>query len=182
MVWLCCVHFQSVSALVDFVAGLSDFPVARRRAIHAGAPKVGDYGLVPQSLDALYNISDEARISLAAVPNVTSQGAVELNGVFFSPDSLAAFGVGVAEAVQPVNVTVGSNQADKAWSEADLDVQLMAGVNPHAQGWFWVEQGSGAWYQFAVHFVHTEQVPQVVSISWSWWEGDTVSLRHVHTR
>ena len=66
-------------------------------------------------------------------------------------------------------------------TEAELDIQMVAGVNTGATNWFWLEKGQGWLYQFVQHFAVTEDVPQVSSISYGWWESDQV-FTHTYTR
>lgn len=50
---------------------------------------------------------------------------------------------------------------------------MIVGVAPGNTNWFWLEGNRTAWlYSFAVHFLNTTTVPDVISISYGWYEGD----------
>jgi hypothetical protein len=167
-----------VSGSVDMVTGLSTFPIPHLTVRRPTASN--DYGIVPQTIDAMYSITQEARRLLS--PEVsgiaTSQGVIEFQGQNFSPKNLATFGQGVEKAIQPVpaNQTIGPNDPTDPQTEAELDIQMVASVNLGASNWFWLEKGNGWLYQFVSHFFATKTVPQVSSISYGWWEGDQCSI------
>lgn len=87
------------------------------------------------------------------------------------------FGKDVAVDVLPIQNIVGNNTPSYTATglESSLDVQVLGGINPAAVPWFWIEDDWYWLYDFAVHFVNTAAVPDVVSISYGWWEGDQVS-------
>jgi subtilase family serine protease len=174
------VHLRHI---IEMVTGISSFPVPHLKGARVDA--ANDYGVVPQSIDALYSISQEARkmyskaraVKSSTVP-FTSQGVIEFQGEDFAPSDLALFGQQVDETIQavPANQIVGPNDPTNPDDEPALDIEVVAGVNLEASNWFWLENGNGWLYQFGVHFFSTEDVPQVSSISYGWWEGDQCSI------
>lgn len=81
---------DEVAPLVDIVTGLSTFPIPHLQVKRQRKSSGSDYGVVPQTIDSLYQISKEARASLMAAGNQTSQGVVEFAKQNFSPSALHA--------------------------------------------------------------------------------------------
>ena len=163
---------DNVAPLVDMVLSVSTFPVPRRTIRRPCG--INNYGIVPQSLDSMYQISDAARASLSASAANVTQGVIEFDGQNYSPADLEAYakGTGIPIPLLDNSTIIGPNRPQWAEEEAQLDIQLMAGVSRHATNWFWLESPPEAWiYRFAVHFAATENVPQVASISYAWYES-----------
>jgi len=167
---------DEIAPFVDIVTGLSTFPIPHLTVRRPNA--ANDYGVVPQTIDALYQISKESRAALAATGIKTSQGVIEFQGQSFSPDDLANFATGTNIKIAPLNAStiIGPNDPSGPQVEATLDIQMVAAVNTEATNWFWLEQGQGWLYQFVQHFAATKDVPQVSSISYGWWEGDQCTI------
>ena len=55
--------------------------------------------------------------------------------------------------------------------EASLDVDVVAGVSPSSELWFWIEEGSVWLYTFTLHFVNASSVPDIISVSYGAYEG-----------
>merc|ERR1711916_19673 len=65
---------------------------------------------------------------------------------------------------------IGNNNAGAPGVEATLDIQYIAAVGVGVTNWFWLE-GGGVWlYGFATHFLNTQDVPLVASVSYGWNE------------
>lgn len=167
---------DEVAPLVDIVTGLSSFPIPHLEVNRPNA--ANDYGVVPQTIDKLYQISQESRAMLKATGITTSQGVIEFQGQNYSPDDLSVFATGCNVKIHNVTAshTIGPNDPTNPQVEAELDIQMVAAVNVEADNWFWLEQGQGWLYQFVQHFSATQDVPQVSSISYGWWEGDQCTI------
>lgn len=168
---------SELKSLVEIVTGLSTFPIPHL-TIQRNASS-NDYGVIPQTLNSLYKISQEHRTRYAKVAGTaTSQGVIEFEEQNFAPSDLASFAQGINEQITPLTAAhiIGSNDPTQPQTEATLDIQMVAGVNLGAENWFWLENGSGWLYTFGVHFFSTTDVPQVNSISYGWWEGDQCSI------
>jgi len=171
--------------LVEMVTGLSTFPIPHLNVRHMNARN--DYGVVPQTCEALYQIAPARRlVRNSPFAAATSQGVIEFQGQSYAPSDLDSFGKGCKIAIDalPQDQIVGPNNPSSPQVEASLDIEMMATVNAEAAGssaskadnWFWLEQGNGWLYQFATHFFNTQSVPQVNSISYGWWEGDQCAI------
>ena len=55
--------------------------------------------------------------------------------------------------------------------EASLDVDVILGVSPKSELWFWIEEGSVWLYTFTVHFLNATKVPDIISVSYGAYEG-----------
>ena len=54
--------------------------------------------------------------------------------------------------------------------ETQLDIQMISQTAENADIWFW---DNSAWlYSFAVQFFNTDNIPNVISMSWGWSEND----------
>jgi tripeptidyl-peptidase-1 len=161
----------SVSSLIHIVTGISSFPIPHLRA-QRGSPK-DNQGIIAQSLQALYNIPAKVNLN-----SNTSQGVIEFEGQYFSPSDLVEYGseVGIDLPVYPDSQIIGTNEASSPQIEASLDVDMITSLNTEASNWFWIEDGNGWLYQYATHFFSTDNVPEVVSISYGWSESDQCSI------
>jgi tripeptidyl-peptidase-1 len=108
----------------------------------------------------------------------TSQGVIEFQGESYNPTDLTGFGTGIDLTLEVLNAAhvIGPNAPSSPGVESTLDIEFIAGVNMEADNWFWLEDGNGWLYQFGVHFFSTPSTPQVVSISYGWWEGDQCDI------
>lgn len=168
---------RSVSQYVDFVEGITSFPVPHLSAkIKATKlPGAGDtVAIVPQTLAKIYQIPAQTN---NANPQ-TSVGVIEFQGQCYSPQDSVNFSNDVAIPVTPVTAahTIGPNDPTNPQIEAALDIEMVATVNPSATAWFWLEDGQGWLYQYVNHYFNTANVPQVVSISYGWSESDQCDI------
>jgi subtilase family serine protease len=168
---------EEIASIVDFVEGLSSFPVPHLK-VHVRAPKSDGtddtYAVIPQTVSNQYSIPAQ---SMGAHPE-TSVGVIEFQGESYAPADLAAYaqGCNIQIATITANDTVGPNDPTSPQIEAELDIEFAATVNPSATAWFWLEDGQGWLYQFVNHYFSTQNVPQVVSISYAWSEMDQCQI------
>jgi subtilase family serine protease len=156
---------------VDFVEGISSFPMPHFTVKHVGLNNAQNEIVIPQTVNLLYSIPT---LNPGSSPS-TSQGVIEYEDQYFTNDDLVIFGqtVGVSGIA---NVTsahiVGQNDPTQPQTESSLDIQMVASINTESTSWFWIE-GDNVWqYGFAVHFTNTADVPAITSTSYGWWEGD----------
>lgn len=156
---------------IDAVFGLSTFPMPRYIA-HKGSTN-DTVGIIAQSI---YNISSKQIPSKEA--SLTSQGVIEFGFQTFSPSDLSTYALLTGINIEPVpnNQIIGINDPTSGQTEATLDIDFIATVNSGASNWFWIEPGVNWLYAFAVHFFNTTVVPQVISISYGWYEGAQCDL------
>jgi len=163
--------------LIDFVTGLSYFPIPHYKAQQSVATKknVGaDPVSVPETLYAVYQYPTETIGS----ENSVSQGVIEFEQQNYNPKDLQTFGTQVGIPVQAVTAahTVGSNQPNNPQLEASLDIEMVASANTEVSNWFWLEGGNNWLYEYAVHVLATTTVPMVQSISYGWAEFDQCAI------
>lgn len=168
---------RAVSQYVDFVEGITSFPIPHLSAkIKATKlPGSGDtVAIVPQTLNKIYQIPAQTN---NANPQ-TSVGVIEFQGQCYNPADSVNFSNDVAIAITPVTAahTIGPNDPTNPQIEAALDIEMVATVNPSATAWFWLEDGQGWLYQYVNHYFNTANVPQVVSISYGWSESDQCDI------
>jgi tripeptidyl-peptidase-1 len=163
---------KRLTNLIDMVTGLSTFPIPHLAVKNRVSND--NVGIVAESLAALYNIPP---LTSGSSPT-TSQGVIEFQGQCFAPADLAAYASSIdvqIPAVPAANI-VGPNDPTQPQTESTLDIEFIASVNNEATNWFWLETGNGWLYQFGTHFFNTTEVPQVVSISYGWYEGDQCTI------
>ena len=77
-----------------------------------------------------------------------------------------------SESNNAVKHTIGIDKG--ADLETQLDIQMMSQTFENVELWYW---GSSAWlYTFAVDFMNTDNVPNILSMSWGWSETDQCSI------
>lgn len=165
---------SQVHDVIDAVHSISEFPMPRytqRKKAPKGieAPIEND-AVIPQTIWNMYNMPTNIKPGSSSI----GQGVAEWEDQFFSPDDLSAYGKSVGVSIPAVDKSriIGDNQPSEPGDESSLDIQFIGGVNPSGTNWFWIE-GDDVWlYGFATHFMNTTTVPDVVSISYGWWEGD----------
>jgi len=167
---------RAVAQYIDFVEGISSFPVPHLTA-KISATKLGGGdtpAIVPQTLAKIYQIPAQTNNAHTE----TSVGVIEFQGQSYSPQDSVNFANDVAIAVTPVTTahTIGPNDPTNPQIEAALDIEMVATVNPSATAWFWLEDGQGWLYQYVNHYFNTANVPQVVSISYGWSEADQCDI------
>lgn len=115
----------------------------------------------------MYNVSDinlQGNVSGCLVEYQNNSGYTD-NDVYKSQTANS-------QSENRVEVIVGSNYAFD--DESELDVQLMSQAADGIRLWYW---NSPYWlYSFAVDFYNTEDVPDVVSMSWGWAEDSQCSI------
>ena len=129
-----------------------------------------NYYFVPQSTNGMYEYRDTVYASALN----TSQGVIQFESQYYSDADLAGYsdGTGIQVLHPDASTTVGDNYQNNPGVEAQLDMDAMTTGNNEATMWFWIEGGSGWLYSFTSHFFATEDVPQVISISYAWSELD----------
>ena len=169
---------EAVHEVVELLTGLSSFPIPRESPIkrpkqQSSAPE--PEAVVPQTVRALYQIRAQS-----AGSGRTTQGMIEFQEQYFDNNdtALLAWAVGYTAANQSIppiadEHVVGRNDANpqRAGIESSLDVQMLSSTNVEAQTWFWIEAGQAWMYEYALHVLNASSSPQVVSISYGWWEG-----------
>lgn len=166
---------QHIAQHIDFVEGISSFPIPHLTAKIVGANKLGDTAaIVPQTLNVIYNIPAQT----AGAHPETSVGVIEFQGESYSPADSVNFANDVGIKVIPVTAanTIGPNDPTSPQIEAALDIEMVATVNPSATAWFWLEDGQGWLYQYVNHYFNAANVPQVASISYGWSESDQCDI------
>jgi len=163
---------SEVHDAIDSVMSISEFPVphyASRRKVNLQDPIEND-AVIPQTIWNMYSMPTN-------IPSGTSsigQAVAEWEDQDFSPKDLSDYATSVGVMIPAVDSShiVGKNDPSQPGDESSLDIQFIGGVNPSGTNWFWIE-GDDAWlYGFAVHFLNTTSVPDVISVSYGWWEGD----------
>jgi tripeptidyl-peptidase-1 len=163
---------DEVHDVIDSVMGLSTFPVphysAHKRPMVADDPE--NDAILPQTIWSLYSLPTNISSGTSSI----GQGVIEWEDQYFAPKDLVDYGTSVNIKIPavPTNQIIGTNDPKQPGDESTLDIQFIGGVNPSASNWFWIE-GDSVWlYGFATHFVNTTTVPDLISISYGWWEGD----------
>lgn len=118
----------------------------------------------------LYNISN-----LTNVSNDISICSIEYQGNSgFSLDDLES--AQSMNNVKKTNVTHIIGNDEYPDDESQLDMQMMAINVPNADIWFW--DGDDWLYSLAVNMSNTENIPDILSMSWGWSESDQCSITH----
>jgi len=164
---------HELSTIVEMVEGISNFPVSHLKA-HVFAPKDGQQGVVPETLNMIYQVPAETN---GAAPG-TSVGVIEFEGQNFDPADLANFATQSGITVTPLTKAhiVGPNDPTSPQIEATLDIEMVCTMDDAAVAWFWLEADDNWLLQFGTHFFATKTVPQVVSISYGWSEADQCDI------
>eukprot|EP01124_Arcella_intermedia_P013339 TRINITY_DN19765_c0_g1_i1.p1 TRINITY_DN19765_c0_g1~~TRINITY_DN19765_c0_g1_i1.p1 ORF type:complete len:601 (+),score=123.18 TRINITY_DN19765_c0_g1_i1:44-1846(+) len=156
---------------IEMIVGLSSFPIPRspyeKRINRRGIWDSFTY-VVPGSVYNIYQIPPSSRAN-------TSQGVIEWEGQSFDTTDLDTFGqqMGVDPLDNPTNAhIIGPNDPSTPGDESTLDIQWIAATGIGATNWFWIEGGTSWLYGFTVHFMNTQDVPSVISISYGWSEED----------
>jgi len=162
---------DNVHDVIDSVMGLSSFPVPHLSAHRqVGDEIVENDAIIPQTIWSLYSMPTNISSGTSSI----GQGVIEWEDQSFDPKDLSdyATSVNIEIPAVPKAQIIGPNDPKQPGDESSLDIQFIGGVNPSGDNWFWIE-GDSVWlYGFAVHFLNTTAVPDVISISYGWWEGD----------
>jgi len=162
---------SEVHAAMDFVEGVSEFPMHRASSRKIRKP-VGNKPLeqpavsamvCPESLLGLYSVPADAKIS------TVSQGPAEFqDDTSYNKQDLQTFFKQTDLADEKVTDTVGPYDGSQPDTEATLDVQYITSIGQKQTNWYWTSQ---SWmYTFAHNFFNHATVPDAVSISWGWAE------------
>lgn len=152
---------KTILRFVDMVSGISDFPLNAHR-LHVSPNQ--QFAVVPQTLQVEYNIPSSASAS-----NV-NQGVIEFgSGESFNPDSLQTFAQGVGVTINPVSTQHNVNPLPPSGIEGTLDIQYIGSIGSDAVNWYWTETD---WlYDWSTSFFSAASKPEVVSISYGWYEN-----------
>jgi hypothetical protein len=179
---------KSVEGVVSFVEGFSRFPTPHKiakRQVAAGT----DYVITPEGLDSLLSLNGakgtgaviqsvaEFQSEPAYTPNelgmctpMTTVTPVVVKPPVCSP---ATFSKETSVPTITVAKKIGpfSPGGDP---ESSLDIQYIASVGQGNTNWFYTQAD---WlYSFAVQFNNISTPPDVVSMSYGWYEGDQCSI------
>jgi subtilase family serine protease len=154
------VDFIEHSAHADMFAAYT--PRSNPKSVGAGDGYVGREVLLK-----LYNIThsrvENPEISVCAV-EYQNVGGIS-NQDLETQQSLNG------EVKKDITHIKGTNQSPML--EAQLDVQMMSQVAENADVWMW--SGTQWLYSFAVDFLNTTDIPDVLSMSWGWSARDQCS-------
>lgn len=159
---------EAIRTHVDFVSGIVDFPIAKRKKPARGdaspSSTVDPGNVIPQTLQKLYDLPSEVKLN----PKSSLCLAEFQSDASFNYGDLSQF-------IQQTqchnfNVThvVGPFSPDSPDGESSLDVQYGGAVALGTDVWFWTVTG---WmYEFATDLFNAKEAPLVVSMSWGWPE------------
>jgi len=160
---------DEVRGAVDFVAGLTEFPMPRSSGVKARKPDANAVvaAVIPQSLKKMYSIPSTAESSI-------SQGVAEFQGdESYNKQDLNTFFSQLNIPSEVVADTVGPYSGSYPDGEATLDTQYLMGVGENEVDWYWTSTG---WmYDWSSKFFSSAEVPDSVSISWGWAEDGQCS-------
>ena len=171
---------EELAGMIETVYGLTGFPVPHY-ANHVkswgeeqvGQQRIENDAIIPQTLYAMYGLP---RNTPVGTKSGISQGVIEWEGESFAPVDLVHYATNVSlngVPIYPASQIVGPNDVRDPGGESTLDVDMIVGVAPGNTNWFWLEGNATAWlYSFAVHFMNATAVPDVISISYGWYEGE----------
>eukprot|EP01127_Copromyxa_protea_P016095 TRINITY_DN4726_c0_g1_i2.p1 TRINITY_DN4726_c0_g1~~TRINITY_DN4726_c0_g1_i2.p1 ORF type:complete len:563 (-),score=125.11 TRINITY_DN4726_c0_g1_i2:77-1765(-) len=162
---------ENLATIIEMFSGLNTFAPAkqhkRTKKIQVTGVWDWDTYVVPQTLWGLYNIP-----SGITAKNNSSQAVLEWEAQYYSPADLKGFGENMAVPnIAPVTL-VGTNNPNSPGDESTLDIEWIAATGLGVKNWFWIEAGDAWLYDFAVHFMATQDVPLVASMSYGWNEED----------
>jgi tripeptidyl-peptidase-1 len=160
-----------IANAIDFVSGLSEFPMHRSSGKKVPKPDVSTPAtsvspvVIPASLREMYSVpaTAAAKVSqgVAEFQGDASYNKADLQTFFNQSGTTADEGDTVADIVGPYSGTYPD-------MEATLDTQYIMGVGQGEVDWYWTTAG---WqYEWASNFYSTTSVPDAVSISWGWAE------------
>jgi tripeptidyl-peptidase-1 len=161
---------------ITVVTGLTQFPVPKLGSwrpvsvIHDLADN--DYTIVPQTLQKIYNITFDGSSS-------STQAAVEFQGypayVQADTDTFAT-NTGIKTWSVPTAQIIGPFQPEEGAAESTLDEQYIGSVGQNNNNWYWTEAD---WlFEFGNDIANQPdaQLPNVLSISYAWWELDQCDI------
>jgi tripeptidyl-peptidase-1 len=159
---------------VDFVTGLSDFPMPRRKGVQPGKDMGGAQmgSVVPSTLTSMYSIPEGTKASTKSSQNVVEYQ----DDASFSHTDLSSFYQQTSVKTDQPTVAhiVGPYAPQFPDTEATLDIQYISAVGVDAENWYWTEP---QWlFDWATKFFNTEKVPLVNSHSWGWAESQQCTI------
>ena len=142
--------------LIDFIEiSHKNFPLTKDKSLQQNAEYVGREVMIP-----LYNITHNkvmnSNISVCAVEYQNAGG-------FNQTDLLTQQKLN-GEPQKKITHIMGNNQGTML--ETQLDVQMMSQVAENVNVWFW--EGEQWLYSFAVNFLNSTDIPDILSMSWGW--------------
>ena len=120
-----------------------------------------------ESLVYLYNVPSDK------LNNAVSAASIEYQGLAgFYVSDLTLLQEANNQSINNKTVIIGDN--DYYDTESELDIQLMSQAGNDAKLWFW---DSPNWlYSFAIDFFNSEDIPDIISMSWGWAEDDQCNI------
>ena len=161
---------------IESVYGLTGFPVPHFRThtrLIGDDPTIENDAIIPQSLYAMYGLPRNTTVDNSDDSGI-SQGVIEWEGESFRPIDLLYYATNTSLNGQPVypDEQIVGNNPQSGGGESTLDVDMIVGVAPGNSNWFWLEDNQTTWlYGFTVHFLNATTVPDVISVSYGWYEG-----------
>jgi len=165
-------EYSVPSHIVPFVymfTGLSDFLIYRNPKIYSPSPLQAQPGVVPATLVEIYDIPSGQ--SAAG----SSQGVAEFGaGEDYDPDALQTFASQGGVTIPPLSPDHIITPLSGEGIEGDLDIQYIAGIAQGGENWYWTDAD---WlYDWSVTFFQAKSRPDIISISYGWWEGDQCDI------
>jgi tripeptidyl-peptidase-1 len=161
------------SKIIVFIEGLVRNKY-KDKARFGRVHKVDDGYVSREVMQNLYNLTDGDNNSSKSLANISSCSVEYQDNAGFSEADLINNQLLNNETTNKIakrNI-VGINQGLDV--ESQLDVQLMSQVAEGIELWFWDDPN---WlYSFAVRFLNTKRVPDVLSMSWGWAEREQCSI------
>jgi len=154
--------------LVVMITGVADFPVLSSPKIYSPSP-LQSIGIIPATLQEVYEIP--AGQSAAG----SNQGVAEFqSGDYYDPAGLQSFAQQVGVTIAPLDSKHIVTPLPPEGIEGDLDIQYIAAIGTGATNWYWTEAN---WlYDWSVTFFGASARPDIISISYGWWEGDQCTI------
>lgn len=164
---------SEIAETIDFVAGLSEFPMHRPSGKKIPKPDAHTTSatvkpiVIPASLRTMYSVPAKAAAMI-------SQGVAEFQSdASYNKQDLQDFFNQSGTPAGTVADIVGPYSGTYPDMEATLDTQYIMGVGEGAVDWYWTTTG---WqYEWASNFFGTTKIPDSVSISWGWAEDGQCS-------
>ena len=166
-----------LASRIEAVYGLTGFPVphfSTHARVLGDDDSIENDAIIPQSLYAMYGLPRNTTVDNSNSSGIT-QGVIEWEGESFRPIDLVWYAGNTSlngVPVYPAEQIVGNFPELPGGGESTLDVDMIVGVAPGNSNWFWLEDNQTTWlYGFTVHFLNATTLPDVVSVSYGWYEG-----------
>ena len=156
-----------ISQLIDFIE-YSQNKMIKKPKLNKNVSLDVDNGFAGrEALNSLYNIKNETLDQSVSVGLIAFDGSMG-----FSENDLKYSESKNSEVSNPVSHVIGQNQGSDV--ESQLDVQMASLMANNASVWYWRVE---AWlYSFAVQFMASQKIPDVISMSYGWAEDDQCSV------